>query len=171
MAGNKPSEFSGVLGRYALYGEIAKGGMATVHFGRLLGQAGFSRPVAIKRLLPHLAKDPDFVKMFLQEAKLAARVRHTNAITVLDVVVLEGEILLVMDYVHGETLSRLLRVANREGQKMPLPIASAILCGALEGLHAAHEAVSEKGARDHHWTRAAISRATRTPSEIPRSSG
>ena len=61
------------IGRYALYGEIASGGMATVHFGRLIGPAGFSRTVAIKRLHPQLAKDPEFVAMFLDEARLAAR--------------------------------------------------------------------------------------------------
>src|SRR5215208_33452 len=60
-----------VVGRYALYGEIASGGMATVHFGRLQGPVGFSRTVAIKRLHPQFAKDPEFVSMFLDEARLA----------------------------------------------------------------------------------------------------
>src|SRR5215467_4948176 len=69
------------LGRYALYGKIASGGMATVHFGRLLGPVGFSRTVAIKRLHPHLAEDADFVSMFLDEARLAARIRHPNVVS------------------------------------------------------------------------------------------
>jgi serine/threonine-protein kinase len=142
MSGGEDSQ---VYGRYALYGEIASGGMATVHYGRLLGQVGFSRPVAIKRLLPELAGDPDFVKMFLEEARLAARVRHPNVVPALDVVSLNDEILLVMDYVHGETLSRLVRVAKRLGEQIPPRIAVGIMCGALEGLHAAHEAKSEKG--------------------------
>src|SRR5258706_7157525 len=77
-----------VLGRYALYGEIAAGGMATVHLGRLLGPVGFARTVAIKRLHPHLAKDPEFVAMFLDEARLAARIRHPNVVPTLDVVAL-----------------------------------------------------------------------------------
>jgi len=85
-----------VLGRYALYGEIAAGGMATVHLGRLLGQVGFARTVAIKRLHPHLAKDPEFVAMFLDEARLAARIRHPNVVPTLDVVARQGEIFLVM---------------------------------------------------------------------------
>ena len=63
-----------VLGRYALYGAIASGGMATVHFGRLLGPVGFSRTVAIKRLHPQFARDPEFVSGFLDEARLAARI-------------------------------------------------------------------------------------------------
>src|SRR4029453_16697101 len=89
------------VGRYVLYGELASGGMATVHFGRLLGPVGFSRTVAIKRLHPHFAKDPEFVTRFLDEARLAAHVRHPNVVSVLDVVTRDGEIFLVMDYVHG----------------------------------------------------------------------
>ncbi len=138
-------DYRGVLGRYALYGEIAAGGMATVHYGRLLGSVGFSRTVAIKRLHPHLARDPDFVKMFLSEAKLAARVRHPNVVPTLDVVELEGEILLVMEYVEGESLSRLVRVAHREKKPIPPRVVCGIMCNVLEGLHAAHEATSEKG--------------------------
>ena len=69
--------------------EIASGGMATVHFGRLLGPVGFSRTVAIKRLHPQFAKDPEFVAMFLDEARLAARIRHPNVVPTLDVVALE----------------------------------------------------------------------------------
>ena len=65
-----------VVGRYLLYGELAVGGMATVHFGRLSGPVGFSRTVAIKRLHPHFARDPEFVTMFLDEARLCGRIRH-----------------------------------------------------------------------------------------------
>src|SRR5579859_2797912 len=96
-----------VVGRYALYDEIASGGMATVHLGRLLGPVGFSRAVAIKRLHPPFAKDPDFVSMFLDEARLAARIRQPNVVSTLDVVARDGELFLVMEYVHGESLSRL----------------------------------------------------------------
>jgi serine/threonine-protein kinase len=133
------------VGRYALYGEIASGGMATVHFGRLLGPVGFSRTVAVKRLHAHLAKDPEFVSMFLDEARLAARVRHPNVVPTLDVVALEGELFLVMEYVQGESLSRLIKAARSEDGTIPLPIVAAITAGALHGLHAAHEATNERG--------------------------
>jgi hypothetical protein len=93
--------------RYALYGEIASGGMATVHFGRLLGPVGFSRTVAIKRLHQQFASEPEFVKMFVDEALLAARVRHPNVVATVDVVTTEGQLYLVMDYVQGEPLRRL----------------------------------------------------------------
>src|SRR5665213_2034725 len=66
------------IGRYALFGEIASGGMATVYFGRLVGAVGFSRSVAIKQLHPQYAKSPEFVAQFLDEAQLTARIRHPN---------------------------------------------------------------------------------------------
>ena len=141
-SGNAPVR---VIGRYALFGEIASGGMATVHFGRLLGAVGFSRTVAIKRLHPHLSKDPDFSAMFLDEARLAARIQHPNVVSTLDIVALDGELFLVMEYVDGESLARLLRTLREKGQTVPPKIAVAIVSGALHGLHAAHEAKNEKG--------------------------
>src|SRR5207237_2689417 len=94
-----------VVGRYEIYAAVAAGGMATVHFGRLRGPVGFSRTVAIKQLHPQFARDPEFVAMFLDEARLAARIRHPNVMPTLDVVTTDGELFLVMDYVHGESLS------------------------------------------------------------------
>jgi serine/threonine protein kinase len=119
--------------------------MATVHFGRLQGAAGFARSVAIKRLHPQYAKDPDFVGMFLDEARLAARIAHPNVVPTLDVVAQGDELLLVMEYVRGSSLSRLLRTLTQKGERMPPHIAAAIAAGVLRGLHAAHEAKSETG--------------------------
>jgi serine/threonine-protein kinase len=133
------------IGRYAICGEIAAGGMATVHVGRLLGSVGFSRIVAIKALHPQYAKDPDFLSMLLDEARLAGRINHPNVVSVLDVVSRGGELYLVMDYVQGESLSRLVRRAIALGERVPVPIALAALIGALDGLHAAHEARDEHG--------------------------
>src|SRR5271163_2159600 len=134
-----------IVGRYAIYDRIAAGGMATVHLGRLVGERGFARTVAIKRLHPQFAKDPDFVTMFLDEARLAARVRHPNVVQTLDVVAGDGEVFLVMDFVHGEPLSRLVRASAARKKPIPVEIVSAIVCAALHGLHAAHEATSEHG--------------------------
>ena len=133
------------VGRYLLHREIAHGGMATVHVGRLLGQVGFSRTVAIKRMHEHCARDPDFVSMFIDEARLAARVRHPNVVPTLDVVALEKELFLVMEYVQGETLARLIRRAYKQNTRVAPRIAASVIAGALEGLHAAHEAVGEHG--------------------------
>ncbi|MBX3184038.1 MAG: protein kinase [Polyangiaceae bacterium] len=134
-----------LVGRYAIYQEIAAGGMATVHLGRLVGEGGFSRTVAIKRLHPQFARDADFVDMFLDEARIAARIRHPNVVSTLDVVANDGALLLVMDYVHGESLSKLLRLASQAQEYVPLDVCLGIVSQALLGLHAAHEAQSERG--------------------------
>jgi eukaryotic-like serine/threonine-protein kinase len=120
--------------------------MATVHYGRLVGPVGFSRTVAIKRLHPQYAKDPEFVAMFLDEARLAARIQHPNVVQTLDVVSMEGELFLVMDYVQGETLARLNRAVRDAGTHIPTRVALTILVQVLHGLHAAHEAKDERGA-------------------------
>ena len=133
------------LGRYALFTEIASGGMATVYLGRQRGQAGFARTVAIKRLHPQHAKEPDFVSMFLDEARLAARIRHPNVVPTIDVVATDGELFLVMEYVQGESLARLLKANHHRHEHPPLRVVAAILADALHGLHAAHEATSERG--------------------------
>jgi hypothetical protein len=133
------------VGRYQVHEPIASGGMAVVHLGRIVGPVGFSRTVAIKRLHPHLATDPEFVAMFLDEARLAARVQHPNVVATLDVVARDGQLFLVMDFVLGASLSQLVRGA-RQGGHAPTPaVASAIVAGALYGLHAAHEARDERG--------------------------
>jgi hypothetical protein len=136
---------SRVLGRYGLYEKIASGGMASVHIGRLRGPVGFARTVAIKRMHPHFAEDPEFVSMFLDEARLAARIRHPNVVPTLDVVALSGELFIVMEFVHGESLARLIRGASARGERIPPEMVASILVGVLHGLHAAHEAKSDHG--------------------------
>ncbi len=134
------------VGRYALFEQFATGGMATVHFGRLDGAGGFSRVVAIKRLLPHLVQNQEFTEMLLKEARLAARVRHPNVAATLDVVATKGDVLLVLDYVHGEALSTLCRTQAKERKEhVPLPIAVGITLDMLSGLATIHEATDEKG--------------------------
>ncbi len=133
------------LGRYRLHGEIASGGMATVYFGRLVGTSGFAKTVAIKCLHPQFAKVPEFVTMFLAEARLASRIRHPNVAQTLDVLETEDEIFLVLEYIDGESLSRLIRATRARKERVPLEVAVTIMCGVLHGLHAAHEAKNDKG--------------------------
>jgi serine/threonine protein kinase len=133
------------LGRYALYDRIASGGMATVYFGQLLGSGGFSRIVAVKRLHPHLAEEKEFASMLLDEAYLAGRIHHPNVVSTLDIVSADRELFVVMDYVHGETLARLMKAATAEAKPIPPDIAVAIIVGVLNGLHAAHETTNEQG--------------------------
>src|SRR5690349_856016 len=119
--------------------------MATVHLARLAGPVGFSRVVAVKRLHPHLLDDQEFKAMFLDEARLAARIRHPNVVPTLDVLVNDTELMLVMEYVHGESLLALSRAARQQKTPIPLSISVAIMVSVLHGLHAAHEARDEKG--------------------------
>jgi serine/threonine-protein kinase len=114
--------------------------MATVHYARLEGALGVARTVAIKRLHPHLAKDAELVAMFVDEVRLASRVQHPNVVHMVDVVLVRGEAFLVMEHIPGESLVRLMRAAHRDGETIPPPVAVAIVCGVLAGLHAAHEA-------------------------------
>src|SRR5512139_245074 len=123
-----------IIGRYALFDVLAAGGMATVHVARLLGPVGFARTVAIKRLHPQYARDPEFVSMFLDEARMCARIRHPNVVPTLDVVATQGELFLVMEYVQGESLAHLVRATAKAGQKMPWRVAISIASGCLHGL-------------------------------------
>jgi serine/threonine-protein kinase len=133
------------IGRYAMYGEIACGGMATVHFGRVAGAEGFSRPVAIKCLHPQFAKNAEFRAMFVDEARMVSRIRHQNVVPTLDIVASEDELFMVMEYVQGESLWRLMKAAHDRRVWVPPAIAITIISHVLHGLHAAHEACSETG--------------------------
>ena len=145
VAADKPAISPRVIGRYALFGEIAAGGMATVHFGRLVGPVGFSRTVAIKRLHAQYAKDPEFVAMFLDEAHIAGRIRHPNVVSTIDVVSADRELILVMEYVHGESVAHLMRPLKNDKKALDPKMAATIVYDALLGLHAAHETTDERG--------------------------
>lgn len=120
--------------------------MAEVFIGRLRAAGGFTRTVAVKRLHPNLTHDESFVTMLLDEARLAGRVQHPNVVSAIDVLEQNGEVLLVMEYVVGETLAKLTKRVCGEGGEIPLQIVSAIIADMLAGLHAAHIAVDESGA-------------------------
>ncbi len=131
--------------RYDLVGEIASGGMATVFLARLTGVGGFQRFVAIKRLHPHLAGEQEFVEMFLDEARLAAGIHHPNVVSIVEVGASPLGYYLVMEYIEGDTLARLLARAAGKGQRLPTPIALRIVLDTLFGLHGAHELKDDKG--------------------------
>jgi eukaryotic-like serine/threonine-protein kinase len=121
--------------------------MATVHLGRMLGPLGFSKVVAIKRLHDEIANDRELVTMFLDEARLAARLQHPNIVSVVDIVAEGSELLIVMEYVKGAAISTLLDEAARAGIACPPRIAAAITCNVLQGLHHAHETTDSRGER------------------------
>src|SRR5512133_1074224 len=132
-----------VLGRYLFYAPIASGGMATVYLGRMAGPKGFSRIVAIKQLHSQLVHDTDFVTMFLDEAQLIGRIHHSNVVAPIDVLEADGDLCIVMEYVHGEAVGRLMRLSRPD--RMPLRIVAAIMIQTLLGLHAAHEVTDLDG--------------------------
>ena len=131
--------------RYELVGELASGGMATVYLARLSGVGGFQRFVAMKRLHPHLQNEKEFVEMFLDEARLSAGIHHPNVVAILEVGASQVGYYLVMEYVEGDTLARLLARAASNGQRIPTPVALRMVLDALAGLHAAHELRNDQG--------------------------
>ncbi len=116
-----------------------------MYYGRLIGEGGFMRTVAIKRLHAHVAKDPDLAALFLDEARLVARIDHPNVVKTLDVVRDEGELLIVLEYVLGESVSTLAKAHGARGERLPIPVVLALAGDALHGLDAAHDACDERG--------------------------
>ncbi len=133
------------IDRYELVAEIASGGMATVFLARLSGVGGFQRFVAIKRLHPHLAAENEFVEMFLDEARLAAGIHHPNVVPILEVGASDRGYYLVMEYIEGDTLARLLARAASSGNKLPVKIGIRVILDMLAGLHGAHELKDDMG--------------------------
>jgi len=137
---------SRVGGRYELLYELASGGMATVYIGRARGAAGFGRLIAIKCCHKHLRADEDFARMFMDEARLVAELRHPNVVSTLDF----GEddalsLYIVMEFVDGFSVQQLLRMAKHSGEAIPAPVAMRLVIDTLQGLQAAHEHTDPKG--------------------------
>jgi eukaryotic-like serine/threonine-protein kinase len=136
------------FGRYEALFKIASGGMAEVFAARIRGEAGFEKLVAVKRMLPHLAEDEQFVTMFLDEARLAVHVSSPHVVQTLDLGRAEdGALYIVMELVVGSALSTLVRDVRRANQRVPIPIAVELIAQAAQGLDDAHEAVTPTG---HH---------------------
>jgi serine/threonine protein kinase len=133
------------FGKYTLLKKIATGGMAEVWLARQSGIEGFQRNLVVKRILPHLADDPEFVQMFLNEARIAARFNHPNIAQIYDLGETNGTYYIAMEFIHGEDLGRLMRKAWSTGQWIARPLAIRIVAGACEGLYYAHTRTDEQG--------------------------
>lgn len=129
----------GPNGRYQIVGHLATGGMAEVLLGKLVGPSGFERAVVIKRILPQLARQPAFVKMFLDEARIAAGIRHPNVIDVHELGSEGDQLYLVMEYLEGEPAEWLLRRLAARDRRLNPALCAHIIAEACAGLHAAHE--------------------------------
>jgi serine/threonine protein kinase len=127
------------LGRYTVLAHLASGGMADVLLGRTDGIEGFQRHVVLKRIRTEHARDQRFIRMLLDEARLAANLHHHNIVQVHDVGEDAGEYFLAMEYLHGEDLRTILATASKKRQHVPLGHALAIVAAAAAGLHYAHE--------------------------------
>ncbi|MBC8072315.1 MAG: serine/threonine protein kinase, partial [Deltaproteobacteria bacterium] len=131
-----------VVGRYEVLLRIARGGMGTVYLARITGEGGFRRLFALKVIRDHLSQNDEYVRMLLQEARIASRLHHPNVVGIVDIGTLANQHYLVMDYVEGCTFSELLKVHRRT---RPPHLIIPILIEALTGLHAAHALVDDDG--------------------------
>ncbi|MFO0722201.1 MAG: serine/threonine-protein kinase [Myxococcota bacterium] len=126
---------------------IAKGGMAEVYRARAVGAEGFAKDVCIKKILPHLTQDEQFVSMFVNEAKLAATLSFANIVEVHDLCVSDDrEYYIVMEYVAGKDVSDIIRASQLAGKEIPPPLAVYIARETLKGLHYAHTKTDHEGA-------------------------
>ena len=134
------------IGRYEVLGRLAVGGMAEILLGRLRGPSGFERAVVIKRILPHLAEQPAFVDMFLDEARLAARIQHRNVVQVHELGQDAQNLFLTMEYLEGENAAGIVRRSLVLEKDIGAAACAYIVAEACAGLHAAHELKDGEGA-------------------------
>ncbi len=140
------------LQRYDLVERIAAGGMGEVFRARATGPHGFEKTLAVKRVLPELACDEEFVDRFVRESKLAVTLSHANIVQVFDLGRSGDDLFLVMEYVHGTDLARLLTVARAAGRKLPINVALLIVAEAAQGLAYAHGRYDLEGHSNHGGT-------------------
>lgn len=138
LAGNR-------LGPYELGERLGAGGMAEVYVARRAGPRGFAKRFAVKRILPQLARDPRFVAMFCDEARICAALAHPNIVQIVDFGEHDGELFMAMEYVEGVSGAKLLRSVASRGERFPLGAALFIAHEVLRALAFAHRACDEKG--------------------------
>ncbi len=132
-------------GKYQLLKRLAMGGMAQIYLARRRGPEGFEKLLVIKRILPHLAENADFVRMFLDEARIAARLDHPNIVDIYDLGAQDDTFFIAMEYIHGEDLRRVWKRAERSGQLIPVPLVCRIMIEACAGLEHAHKQKDTQG--------------------------
>lgn len=132
------NERTASIGKYRLIASLGRGGMADVYLAVVSGPAGFNKLQVLKLLRPHLAPEPEFVTMFLDEARLAARLNHPNVVQTNEVGDANGNYFIAMEYLEGQPLSRIIREAPKE-------VLLRVTADALAGLHYAHELADYDG--------------------------
>ena len=134
-----------VFGRYELLALLARGGLAEIWLARQRGMAGFEKLVVVKRLHERLQRDPEYVDMFLDEARINARLQHTNVLQVHELGEVDGRYFLAMEYVEGMPLGVLARKAIARLGDVPIAICGGLIAQAAHGMHYAHEATAADG--------------------------
>jgi serine/threonine-protein kinase len=132
-------------GRYQLLKKLATGGMAQIYLARQAGLEGFEKLVVVKRILPHLAENEDFITMFLDEARIAARLNHPNIVQIFDLGAQDDTFFIAMEYIHGEDVRRVWKQAERLGSNIPLPLILRMIIEACNGLDYAHKKADQSG--------------------------
>ena len=132
------------FGKYSMLEKIATGGMAEVWRARIHGMAGFEKTLVVKRILDHLGKDDEFVRLFIDEARIAVSLLHANIVQVFELGEVDGAYYIAMEYMHGLDLSRLASRGKRIGP-FPIPLACLIVGEVLKALDFAHNRLSENG--------------------------
>ena len=140
MTKDPPQEF----GEYHLLEKIATGGMAEVWRARSYGMAGFEKILVIKKVLPHLGQDEEFVRLFIDEARIAVQLLHVNIVQVFDLGMVDGTYFMSMEYVHGLDLARLIARARNDGP-MPIALALFLVAEVLKALAFAHDRTDDRG--------------------------
>jgi serine/threonine-protein kinase len=130
------------VGKYQLVSKLATGGMAEVFLAKAAGPMGFEKTLVLKRILPQLAEDPQFIEMFLSEARLAAQLNHPSIVQIFDFGESEGAYYLAMEYIDGPNLRMLAKKAHQRGLELPPPLCAKIISIACDGLAFAHDAVA-----------------------------
>lgn len=133
------------LGRYRLIRTLAKGGMAQLYLAIQKGAQGFEKVVVLKCVLAELCKSNEFVQMFLDEARLAAHLDHSNVVRVYDFGEIKGQYFLAMEYLPGEDLASIIQTVRKAGRPLPVEVVADVIMGAAMGLHFAHDLVDGKG--------------------------
>lgn len=133
------------FGRYELIKKIATGGMAEIFLARQAGIEGFEKLLVLKRILPHLAENEEFVEMFLHEARVAVRLNHPNIVQIYDLGEEGGSYFIAMEYVHGDDARRIWRTCEKAGMNLPIPLACRIAMDAAAGLAYAHKRCDASG--------------------------
>jgi serine/threonine-protein kinase len=139
------ASFNPDFGKYRLLAKLAQGGMAEIFLAVQKGPHGFEKVVVVKRILPELCAYPDFVQMFLDEARVAARLDHSNIVRIYDFGEVEGQYYLAMEYIPGEDLASVIQQCKRLKVQIPVEIVADVVIGAAEALHFAHEAQDGRG--------------------------